>query len=218
MDWLDGLDPDEISTRPVDELPRLPVHVGDWQFELEAIPIKPDARDSRRRRLVGLYPAAGGVDNTADALRAALKDKSSKYGRPDGPFLIAPLLTSGFVDTEDVFSALFGSEVVVFTSREPHLARLDRRPDGFWRSGRGFRGTRVSGVLLGDAIMPWTVATALPRLWLHPAASHPLSGRCGLPTASIGPEGRLVLSDGDRTGADVFGLQPNWPGPDPPFS
>jgi hypothetical protein len=215
--WLDGLDPDEVAARPVHEFPRFSGHAGDWRFELEALPMKSEARSSRRRRLVAIFPSDGGWDNTVTALRAGLKEKAGKYGRPNDPFIIAPLLTSGFVSAEDVFSALFGSEVVTFTTDAPESARLHRRGDGFWRSGSGFRGTRVSGVLIGSAVMPWTAAAALPRLWTHPAAAHPLTVDLTLPTATIGSEGVLVLSLNDRSGADVFGLDPRWPGPEPPF-
>lgn len=216
IEWLDSLDPDEVAMRPVHELPRFPGHAGDWRFELKALPIKLEARGSRRR-LVGMFPGASGWDNTTTALRAALKEKAGKYGRPGCPFLLAPLLTSGFVDVEDIFAALFGTEVATVSTDAPEQARSHRRADGFWRFGRGFRGTRVSGVLLGDAIMPWTVASALPRVWLHPAAARPLLTDLGLPTAAIGSDGRLVLSEGDRTGADVLGLDRRWPGPEAPF-
>jgi hypothetical protein len=217
IEWLDGLDRDEVAGRAVHDLPRFPCCAGDWRFELRALPLKPDAHNNRRRRLVGIFPAVSGFDKTDTALRAALREKARKYGRPGQPFVIAPLLTSGSAEVEDVVSALFGTEVVTFSTPELQQARIDRRADGFWRSGPGFRGTRVSGVLLGDAIMPWTVAGTLPRLWLHPAAAHPLPSDLGLPTAAIDQENRLILSGGDRTGADVFGLDPRWPGPERPF-
>jgi hypothetical protein len=127
------------------------------------------------------------------------------------------LLTSGFVRTADVVSALFGTETITFSADAPEQMKLDRRADGFWRFGHGFRGTRVSGVLIGNSIMPWTIAGTLPRLWMHPSAAHPLPTAFGLPTASVGPDIHLVLSDDDRTGADVFDLDPRWPGPESPF-
>jgi len=38
-----------------------------------------------------------------------------------------------------------------------------------------------------------------------------------LPTARLDPAGKLVLSDADCTGAELFGLSPQWPGPEAPF-
>lgn len=83
-------------------------------------------------------------------------------------------------------------------------------------AGDGPHGTRVSGILFGDAITPWTAAGRLPRLWLHPAAAHPLRTSFALPTARIVSE-RVVLSEDDLSGAEVFGLPPGWPGPEPAF-
>ena len=218
--WLDGLDPDELAGQAIhvhDQRPFLG-RAGDWRFELRALPMKPEARGSRARRLVGIFPAHSGPDNTASALRMALKDKASKYGRLDSPYVIALLLTSGFADTEDVVAALFGTEVVTFPIGAPEQARAERRADGFWRFGGGYRGTRVSGVLLGESIMPWTVAGELPRLWRNPGAAHPVRSDLGLATAQVAGDGRLSLSPAGQTGADVFDLDAAWPGPGAPFS
>ena len=150
---------------------------------------------------VGLYPASGGFDNTTAALRAALKEKASKYGRPQSPFVLAPLVTSGHLDTEDVVDALFGTEAVQVSGEDLEQVRVIRRRDGFWIAGDGFRGTRISAVLIGDAILPWTAAKAVPRLWLNPGwrgpclctssfrqqAWMPMASWCWRPTDSAAP-------------------------------
>lgn len=212
LSWLDGLDPDELSTGPAEDLPRLAGQAGDWRFELEALPVKAERRGHSGRRLVGRYPGSGGYDNTKAALRAALKVKASKYGRPGCPFVLAPLLTSGFLDTEDVVGALFGSEAVQLSGPELERVRVIRRSDGFWIAGDGFRGTRVSAVLVGNAVLPWTVGKFVPRLWINPGAAQPLGAELPLPTARIDSNGQLVFSPEQRTGAELFGLDPEWPG------
>ncbi len=72
-------------------------------------------------------------------------------------------------------------------------------------------------MLIGDAVLPWTAAKAVPRLWLNPGAARPLPMQLELPTASLDIEGRLVLSPDELSGADLFGLQADWPGPEGPF-
>ena len=215
--WLDSLDRDEVAARPPRDFPTFVGNAGGWRFELSALPVKPRASGGGRRRLVGIYPGASGYDNTSPALRAALKEKAAKYGRPESPFVLAPLLTSGFTSNDDVVSALYGSEAVTFPIGDPSQGKLVRRRDGFWVSGEGFRGTRISAVLLGQSVLPWTVSGPLPRLWIHPSAARPLPSHFGLPTARLDDAGMLQLSDDDRTGADVFGLAPDWPGPEAPF-
>lgn len=217
LDWLDGLDPDDLAG-PVQDLPRFPGRAGGWRFELKALPVRAEARGRADRRLVGLYPGSGGFDNTTAALRAALKEKASKYGRPECPFLLAPLVTSGHLDTEDVVGALFGTEAIQVSGDDLEHVRVIRRRDGFWISGDGFRGTRITAVLIGSAVLPWTAAKALPRLWLNPGAAHPLSTQLKLPSASLDADGHMLLSGADSSGADLFGLQHDWPGPEGPFA
>jgi hypothetical protein len=215
LDWLDSLDADTLIGRPLSSMPRIECRAGQWRFELSAMPVT--ARDTGAdRRLVGLYPGSSGWDNTTTALKAALKEKARRYGRPGVPLILAPLMSSGSADTEDVVGALFGTEAVQFSPDDLTSTRLIRRGDGFWIAGDGYRGTRVSAVLLGTTIYPWNVAGPLPRLWLHPSPAHPLATTFDLPTARV-LDGELVLSTDDRTGADVFGLPTDWPGPEPAF-
>ena len=216
VEWLDGLDHGEVANGSSREWPTYLSEAKGWKFELTALPVKTSAR-GRRRRLVGVHPVITGRDDTSVALRSTLRAKARKYGRPDEPFIVAPLLTSAGTDTEDIIAALYGSEVVVFSPDRPGVTRMSRTRDGFWISGDGYRGTRVSGVLLGDAILPWSVTTRLPRLWLHPAASRPLPSDFGLPAVRLGQDGTLALAEGSRDPATTFDLEPDWPGPDARF-
>lgn len=65
--------------------------------------------------------------------------------------------------------------------------------------------------------MPWTAGRPLPRLWIHPAPARPLHSDLTLPTATLDAAGRLVLSEANRTGAELFALSSEWPGPEGPF-
>lgn len=215
--WLDGLDPDVLAGRSHADLPSFEGRAGDWRFELRPIVVSPEAR-GRERRLVGMGPASGGYDNTVPAVRRALKEKARRYGRPSDPLVLAVLTTSGFTDTEDVIDALFGSQAVQFDPRRPHHATTVRRPDGFWIAGDGYRGTRIAAVIMGDAILPWTVARSLPRLWLHPGAADPLRMVLDLPTARIDGQGKLALAEAEIGAAKRFNLSEEWPGPEPPFA
>jgi hypothetical protein len=214
--WLDGLEPERVATDPT-RRPSREFQAGDWRFELRALSIPQTPGRTGQRRLIAFFPAVSGRDNTATALQAALKEKARKYGKPECPLVLAPLLTTGHVATEDVVGALFGTEVYTFPLDAPGQGSYTRRPDGFWRFGDGYRGTRVSAVLIGDAVTPWTAAASLPRLWLHPAAAHPLTADLQLPTAQLDQDGNLRLTDANRSGADLLGLPRDWPGPEKRF-
>lgn len=217
LEWLDSLDPDALAEQSLADFPSFQGRAGDWRFELRPIVVSSEAR-GRERRLVGLGPASGGYDNTVSAVRRALKQKARKYGRPSDPLILAVLTTSGFTETEDIVDALFGSQALQIDPRRPDDATMIRRRDGFWVAGDGYRGTRISAVIMGDAILPWTVATRLPRLWVHPSAANPIGTQLDLPLARIDDRGKLALAEAEIGAAKRFNLNEEWPGPEPPFA
>jgi hypothetical protein len=83
LEWLNGLDPDDVIPASIHDLPPFSVDAGALGFDLRALPMKPQAPCRPPRRLVGMHPGHSGVDTTTSALRAALKEKAAKYGRPD---------------------------------------------------------------------------------------------------------------------------------------
>lgn len=199
LDWLDGLDTDvDLADRETFE-----GRAGGWRFLLKPIPMKASAR---ARGLVGVFPGLAGWDNTVDAFRGALKAKASRYGTPDAPYLVALLTTSGFLDVRDVATALYGAR-----------DETGRRSGGFWGGSASPRHTRVSGILVGDALLPWLAGARLPRLWSNPSASRELQWRPGLSTGSLSEAGEVRLVDATLSPRDVFGLSPDWPGPEAPF-
>lgn len=58
--------------------------------------------------------------------------------------------------------------------REPQMIR---RPDGLWTGESGPRYTRVSGVLVADHVLSWTVDSSSIRYYSNPYATHPIGGR-----------------------------------------
>jgi hypothetical protein len=145
---------------------------------------------------------------------AKLRDKSGKYGAPGLPIVVAVNLVSSFGDERAAEQALFGS----FAIRAPiggkaSSAETFRQQDGFWmRRGRPLA-TRVSAVLEGPALRPWTIAKKWPRLWLNPWALHPLDIQVPLPRGVGSDTGQIEYVEADMTPAPLFGLAEDWPGP-----
>jgi hypothetical protein len=201
-EWLAKLNTDD------QEPERTEIPVRDWKLTYTAIPRDPDKR-GESRRLLGVLPSSGVfVVNDVDQIRGTLRGKGGRYGTPDKPLTIAVLNRSPFGGENDMTDAVFGSIAVQGGGLPPELVR---RRHGYWRGTRG--GTRVSGVLFGQNLNPWSVATTLPRMWINPWASRPILETETNPFATFtaNDEGELVRTDGTRTTHEVFDLPEAWP-------
>jgi hypothetical protein len=79
--------------------------------------------------------------------------------------------------------------------------------------------TRVSAVLVADHVGPWRIPEALPTLWHHPAAEHPLPvfDAPWRQAAIDKSTGAIAFVDSAIALRDLFGLAADWPGPEPAF-
>lgn len=131
--------------------------------------------------------------------------------------MVGVLMMSGSVDRETVEQALFGDEAIQFSRSDPRDHRLTRRRNGAWVKEHGPAATAVSAVAVSSRLRPWTCASHLPALWLHPWAQVPLA--CELPfvRAAVSDEGALVYADAAVRACELLGLTADWPGPEPAF-
>jgi hypothetical protein len=209
--WLDGLDADAIVAST--ELPERVFPFRDWRLQLRAIPKSPESRGVHDGDpLIGMGPSTAGYVNDGDRMLAKLRDKSGKYGNPGLPIVVAVNLVSTFGGEHAAAQALFGSLAVrVPIGGDPSAAETFRQQDGFWmRAGRPL-GTRVSAVLEGPTITPWTVASRWPRLWLNPWAAHPVELDVPFPRGVGGQDGQVTYVDATGLPARLFGLDDSWP-------
>lgn len=215
--WLAGLDPDEVIAAGQHSYPTLSLDVRDWSLKLTALPRKPAAR-GRPGRLLGIAPGMSGFVNDVEMLRATLRRKRRRYGRPDVPIVTAVLLTSPTFDNEDIEQAVLGSLAVQVDPVVPARGCTVRLRNGFWMPGSRPRGTRVSAVLTGTNVMLWTAASTWPRIWPNPWATHPLSVKLPFPNATADQEGVVHYEEVSGTPAALLGLAEDWPGPEGPFA
>jgi hypothetical protein len=73
--------------------------------------------------------------------------------------------------------------------------------------------TRVSAVLEGPGLSPWTIAQKWPRLWLNPWAAHPLEIDIPIPRRVGDTTGHVEYLDSQTTPGRLFDLAEDWPGP-----
>lgn len=223
--WLSSLDPDEVSASHdpgnMFDLPSFNWERDGWAISFWAIPIDPQHRGKPNSDLIGVYD--GGEAQMIDdktPIRSRLGLKARRYGELDRPFVIALLCHSMFVDQVSVVGALYGDEAVQFgyDASGEVATREIRYTNGFWRGPEGPRNRRVSGVLLGRNIAPWSVTHSTPVLWHHPFARHPLDTELVYPSRRVDLErGQVVEAEGPRSMNLLFGLPPGWPGPEEAF-
>ena len=209
VEWLRDLDPDAVQAKydRTGELETLSVSEEGWEIELRAIPRSP-ANRTQPARLIGMGPGRSGYVSDVSDVRAALKQKARRHRLLDAPFVIAVMPSSPFFDDDSAVSVLYGSEAVAFLRGDPDSVTVVRRSDGYWTPDA----QQVTGVLLGPGILPWTVAKALPTLWLNPYAAEALPSRA-LPVrlVHVDEKGGLAASDPPQSAADLFALPPDWP-------
>lgn len=152
------------------------------------------------------------------ALRDAILDKATRYGDVKDPYVVAVNAVSQDLDDIAIGEALFGKETFIFPIRGDGMLhdeaddqpRLRRLPDGAWTSSSGPRNTRVSAVLIVSHLMPWTIATAQPRLYHNPRARRPYTGELTRLPQAVPHAGRMEKRDG-VSAANLFGLSQGWP-------
>jgi hypothetical protein len=214
--WLAGLDPDELLSAPENRSPHTVIRIRDWSIEFIAYPNHPDARYKGGRLLGSLPPVLDFPANTIDRIHEAISKKGRRYGREPLPIpLVVAVLTSGFVDEDDVAEALFGRKAFEWYPGDPDSIRMERKRNGYWRgdwsSDDVQRGTRVSGALFGSNLRYWRIASDLPELWINPWAAAPLSHHDDFTTTVARENGEIIRAEGTLHASNVFSLDPGWP-------
>jgi len=141
------------------------------EFYLRSKPRK--VRDKTDLRPVGGRTISLRRIDSRKRLSNALKDKATRYGRLDLPFIIAVDSLDITLEDDDIMQVLFGTlQYHVNLTTGAHWA--SRLSDGFWYGPKGPRNRRVSGVLIVANLTPWTIAERSVVLWHNPFATNPL--------------------------------------------
>lgn len=159
-------------------------------------------------------PSLSGVVNDIDMIGRTLDRKRRKYGKPKEPLVLTLLLMSAFMENHDIEQALLGRMAYQFDPGDFQRGQWVRQRNGFWMRGGEPRNTRLSAVITGTDVMPWTIAQVWPRLWRNPWAARPVDADLGLPEAVASERGIATYSE--RAEAP-FGFPDDWPGPEEPF-
>ncbi|MFB3882456.1 MAG: hypothetical protein ACE149_14410 [Armatimonadota bacterium] len=209
--WLDGLHPDEVIAHGPP--PGLTYCRDGWVVEFHAIPKLPQFRGQAGVRPIGVRIGGLAKLGCEDAIRTAVKRKSSRYGKLDRPYVIAVNALSEDVTKEEIVAALVGSpkaQIVQNADGELVVEPTGRAANGAWTGGESPTGTRVSAVLVAIQASPWNVGRVRAKLYHNPNAQRPYECELTrLPQARfVGDEAECL--EGESLG-EVLGLAEAWP-------
>lgn len=216
---LASLDPDEVANQYSQGGGRA---VPSWLWEHDGWQIRffPIAKSKSARGKTGVRSLGVKMRGMAEVfshikIRESIRDKASRYGGVDLPYIVAINVIDDFiVDDIDISNALFGEEQVTYKLHKDGRVKPypGRQPNGAWYGRNGPQNQRVSAALIAVNLKPPTIARETPVLWHNPWALSPLSLDMWH-LAQLNPDfknNRLVKRDG-KSGWQLLGLDPDWP-------
>lgn len=215
---LSKLDPDELATRlkegGLESMPKWTMNHDGWNITFQPIPKSPQARGKKGIRPLGLRFFGFSLSKDHIYIRNAIRDKSTKYGTLNLPYIVAVNILSIFSNDISIKDALFGEEVITAFQKGDGTFNYKpgRKHNGAWWGPRGPQNTRVSGVMTFAYLAQRNIPQVNPILWHNPWAKQPLNPDIWpLPQRIINKQkGILELKEGKRV-AEVFNLPENWP-------
>lgn len=205
-------DPDVVASSLVPGVggPVLRYSDENISVRISLMPRSPKARGNPEIRPIGIYPIQTHWGSGDEALRQSVNAKATRYGKLDRPYVVCVNYIGAWgVDSDAVLNALFGTEQLTATLGQS-TPTLSRKRDGVFMGPAGPWNTRVSGVVVGAKLFPWSLLVASFDLYHHPWTAKPL-GDC-VPSIRQGrlAGDRLEWHDGVQL-IDLFHLPPKWP-------
>jgi hypothetical protein len=176
----------------IEELKQRPYAIPTWTYkneagfevEISAFPKAPEMRGKPTVRTVGAVPGGVRWGGSSHALKKAITDKCSKYGRLNIPFVVAVnAISSWGTGLEDVEEALFGSTI-----------QNDKRK-AVWIGPQGPRNRGLSAVLIAK-VWPWNIASSELRLHHNPFARYPCANLHWKIAQAVGQPPNVKSTDG----------------------
>lgn len=180
--WLSALDVSELE-RQCSEKGYKDFPYFDFTHEGLFIRFKPSLRKKEKRNkpvknIIGSYSNGGRFHNSSLPLRKAITAKGTKYGKLQYPLVIAVNALTLQLHRIDIMNTLYGEEQFVYRVGDSSGSHeMIRAKNGVWNGPTGIRYTRISGILIGFDIRPWTIGARELWLYINPWAAKTLNGK-----------------------------------------
>lgn len=207
---------ESFSRRGFAELPKWVYAENGWSIRCFPVPKSSALRGKEGVRPLAFFPQPVQMVEPRDAVLKAVKKKASRYKELGMPYIVAVNALGLFVDHIAIMEALFGKEVITYSTLNGEMEgapQLQRRPDGSLFYKGSPINTRVSGVLIAYDVAPWNVGRSDAILYHNPWARFPYIGRLCKLRDYVGNGETMELQPGIHP-RDIFGLGPQWPAND----
>ena len=152
-----------IDNGRLDDAPSAKYETNEWGIEAWLIPISRLSRRSDQTRRITVMPRRAARTNSVQPVRKAARNKSSKYGQPDLPLVVAVHARDTFYNGRGCdLDVLFGDEQISYSQE---TSRLCRKPNGIWSRDRG---RRIAAFLRCQGVDVWNLSRAGVCLYVNP--------------------------------------------------
>ncbi len=145
-------------------------------------------------------------------IRKAIKKKGGRYENLNGAYIIAVNCIGSSLERDYIIEALFGSELYqIDLNLEDQIfkSKAIRKSDGIWHFENKANHTRVSGVLIGDKISPWTLENSNMELFCNPWAKYPLNSSLKEFTRLLFEKNKIIEKKGIHP-KDILNIPKDW--------
>lgn len=215
--WLNSLDYNDYKNikygESFENLPKKFIESNGCKLEFTAIPRNKIKQKNKKSSLLSAHMTNVQQVNSTGPIKRAIKKKGRKYGDLGKSYIIAINLEGLFLDQISITEALFGQEELLlnFDPNFKMKSKRSRKPNGAWTSTCGPIYRRVSAVIIGNNILPWTIATGNLTLYYNPWTKYPLSGPITKLDKFIPKKNRMEEIKGIHP-RKIFKFPKYWPG------
>ena len=164
-------DPDTVlkltDTGGLDSAPSAKYEADEWSIEAWLLPISSRSRRNDQTRRITVMPRRAKRTDSVQPVRNAAKKKSTKYGHPDLPLVVAVHTRDKFYNGHDCdLDVLYGDEQFTYSHE---TSRVVRKPNGIWS---GDDGRRISAFLRCQRVDAWNLSRAGVCLYIDPRQDY----------------------------------------------
>lgn len=154
-------------------LPKIMYEDNDLKIIFFIAPKSPKKRNELNVRPIASEPIFSFIGGSEESIKSAIKEKVSRYGNVDKPYVIAiNSLSQKGTDNHDVYNALFGYQNLPIN--QSVNKKTTKENDGIFIGFNGWQNTRVSAVLI-TTVYPSNLNSANHWLVKHPMARNELN-------------------------------------------